>query len=335
MKITQFLILMTITSSLFSQTPKMTPGYLDSTQLYEFYSHYWFNLHHFAQQEALLNTARDSSIIPEETWQKLSRPDKEAIEKLITYYKDNLVDKDLRTNNYMYDFKHWILNQAQEINLDIPTDYKEHVKVLQAANQVYKKYFWPLHSKTNQKVLSDNLDFIRESEVELTTELARLTASEWQEEKVRVDICYFGKSSSYNIKNRPYTNLSPTHIVMNASFEADKPSGNWLEMLFHESSHNLIGSRTGFIAGTINNISAVTGQKAPRSLWHAYLFYFSGWVARDFLHSKGIEKYELYMVRQRVFSRHFPALDKHLPDYIEGKRTLHDVTLDIFSDLRN
>lgn len=335
MKITQLFILMFIATNLWSQASKLPPGYLDSTQLYEFYSHYWFNMHHFAQQEALLNTARDSTIIPEKIWKEMDSPAQESINDLVEYYKENLVEKDLRTSEYMYNFKHWILSQELQIEPNIPEVYKNHVELLQAADQAYQQHFWPLHSKTNQKVLSDNLDFIRESEVELTTELARLTASEWQEEKVRVDICYFGKSSSYNITNRPYTNLSPTHIVMNASFEADRPSGNWLEMLFHESSHNLIGSRTGFIAGTINNISAVTGQKAPRSLWHAYLFYFSGWVARDYLRSNGMDNYDLYMVRNGVFSRHFRALDKHLPDYIEGKRTLHDVTKAIFADLKN
>ena len=109
----------------------------------------------------------------------------------------------------------------------------------------------------------------------------------------------------------------------------DQPYGNWLELLYHETSHHLIGSRTGFVGGTITDVAQTTEGRLPNGLWHSYLFYFSGKVTQQLLQSEGIEDYTLYMVRNRVFSRTFPLLDKYLPGYLAGEKSLATVTAEI------
>ena len=321
-KITQLIlfVLLMIPSFLNAQASKFL-----ETERFAFYNHFWFNLHHFAKHEAVLNTHLDSSIIDTEEWKQLNTNEEISLKKLIEYYKKNLVDKDLRTDDYMFDFKLWVLTQEEDGLEEIPVAFSEHCQQLLSAQQAYKNHFWHKHRTANESIVQYNLQWIKDSEMELSEKLANLTYSYWQDEKIRVDLSFYAKADKWNTRDKPYTNLHPeTHIVMNT--DSNEYPGNWFELLFHESSHHLIRTRTGFVSGTINDISKTLNQKSPRQLWHAYLFYFSGKVVQEFLQENGVPNYELYMVRNRVFSRNFKLIDTHLPAYIEGKSTLHDVT---------
>ena len=55
------------------------PGYLDESNYYAFYSHYWLNLHHFLQQEALTNQVSKKSTVSEAVWKKMSGSDPEEV----------------------------------------------------------------------------------------------------------------------------------------------------------------------------------------------------------------------------------------------------------------
>ena len=331
-------ILLIGTTLLFGQhsktEPPKVPGYLGETSYYVFYSHYWFNMHHFFQQEALTSEVSQKSTIPETVWNQLSDPYKEKLNKVITYYKENLIDKDLRMSDYMSDFKQWVIAQDENGFSSLPDKFKEHLAQLLTVDKIYRDVFWQGHLASNQEILDDNLQLITNTEHHVVDTLSSLTRQRWQIDKIRVDINFFAKSSRRNMRNRPYTSLFPTHVVMNSSGAADTPRGNWLELLYHESSHHLISSVSGFIGGTIKDIEDATGEKAPRSLWHSYLFYFSGNVTQEALKTQGIEGYEPYMIRNKVFSRHLPHLEKHLPSYINHDLTLKDATERIINDFK-
>ena len=187
-------------------------------------------------------------------------------------------------------------------------------------------FFWMIHDAANQEILEINLPLITNTEEMVVDTLTTLTRQFWQAEKIRVDISYFAKSTPQNMRNRPYTALSPTHVVMNSCPGTNDPVGNWLELLYHESSHHLIGTVSGFIGGTIRDVADASGERSPFGLWHAYLFYFSGKATQKALASQGIEDYEIYMIRNKVFSRLIPHVVAHLPEYMHRRQTLKDVT---------
>ena len=100
--------------------------------------------------------------------------------------------------------------------------------------------------------------------------LVKLTRHEWEKEKIRVDISFHSKLE------RPYTTThEAVHVVMDSGNNANPP-GNWLELLFHESSHHLIFPSKCYVSEVIAVSETETGLKAPRSLWHAYLFILPG-----------------------------------------------------------
>lgn len=327
-----FIIIVFLFQALTAQ-PKQ-PGYLDETDKFEFYGHFWFNMHHFFQQEALIRKVADSTIIQKEILTKLDKKRLNLIDEVVTYYQQNLVEEDLRMSDYQSQFRKWIITQDEKSLQNIPNIFKTHCSHLISAAEAYRDFIWSTHISNIHKVLKENISLVRATEQQVAEDLSNLTKSRWQDEKLRVDMSYFAKSSQRNLRNRPYTSLFPTHVVMAAFPDANTLKGNWLELLYHESSHHLIGTSTGFVSGTIGDVSNIMGQKSPRGLWHAYLFYFSGIVTQRALVENGIKNYETYMYRYNVFGKYIPLLQLHLPDYMSSKSTLHDTTKGIISGLK-
>lgn len=313
-----------------SETPKA--GYQTQSNLFVFYNLYWFNMHHFLYHEAMMNSVADSTVIGEETLGKISKQESKVLDDAIDFYQTDLADRDLRTSEYMKAFRKWIIRH-ENLPSSIPSKFSSHIEMLKRFDPIYKKYFWPQHEASNQQILRKNLPLIERTEDSAAQWLSILTRQYWQEEKIRIDLVYFGKASADNWRHRPYTSLGPTHIVMNSAEAPNTPHGNWIELLYHEASHHLIGGNYGFVGGTIQDITKVIGVRGSRSLWHAYLFYFSGVVTKELLTNQGIADYTMYMVRYRVFYRYFPLLEKHLFPYIEREVTLHDATKELIEDL--
>ncbi|WP_462248687.1 hypothetical protein [Ekhidna sp.] len=300
----------------------------DTTKYYSFNVNYWFNLHHYLWLESFMQVNEDSTIID----QKLSKSEKVKLDKAISYYSENLIEEDLRTSDYMTAFKFWITNQNKVLN-EIPDQFREHMKALQEVSSVYEKVFWPIHEKACKSVLNEYLPLIIETEETFVQDITKLTRQFWQEEKLPVDITYVAKVTKWNLRNRPYTSLFPTYVVMNAIGENDV-KGNWLELLYHESAHHLILSSNYFVGGTINDVVETMDIKMPRQLGHSYLFYFTGQLTKQLLEKSGIVYDETYMVRNGLYKRYYPLLDKHLKAYMRRETTLVEATENIIEGLK-
>ncbi|MDX1406606.1 MAG: hypothetical protein R3330_00690, partial [Saprospiraceae bacterium] len=169
------------------------------------------------------------------------------------------------------------------------------------------------------------LDLIRRTEEQFVEQVTALTRQFWQFDPLHVDITYVAKATEWNLRNRPYTTIFPTHVVMNAIGE-NHVRGNWLELLYHESAHHLILTTSYFVGGTIRDVAETMGVRPPRQLGHAYLFYFTGVLTQNILGQEQIPYPETYMERNGTFGRYLPALQTHLTPYIERKLTLAEAT---------
>ncbi len=323
--LTHFLIIisLTIVSTSFGQT---VVQHRDTSKYYSFELNYWFNMHHFAWLESMLRTEIDSSQLTGKEHKKA----RVAVDQLVAYYVKGLVHEDLRTSDYMRDFKQWITG-SPDLN-NIPEQFIEHFEQLQKFDPIYQSEFWPGHKKVCLEVLNDNLELVRNTEEQFVEKHTEVTRQFWQEEKIKVDIVYVAKASKWNLRNRPYTSIFPTHVVMNAYGEAEVP-GNWVELLYHESAHPLILPGYYFVGGTIADVATKLSIKPPRQLWHAYLFFFTGEISRELFSQQAVTYPEIYMERNSVFSNYLPALKKHLTPYINNKVTLAEATESILLEL--
>lgn len=301
------------------------PGFLAESEHFIFFSHMWLNMHHYLYNTALVyrESGIDAAIEPA-TWERLDPIERRTVEDALKFYAGNMTDQDLRTGGYNYSFKRWVVQHAVESSLPDSEDFAEHVQILNGFQQIYADYDWAIHDSANKLVLRDNIDLIRKNESSFVESLTRLCKADWQDEKIRIDISFHSK------RDIPYTTTRPTtHIVMDSK-NSNSIKGNWFELLLHEASHQLITSRTGFVGGTVSDVVTVMDIRAPKQLYHAYLFYFSGRVAQDLLKKEGIVNYQIYMARKdMLFTPLVPLLDKHLSGYMVNKISLAEATREI------
>jgi len=297
------------------------PGFLTESEHFRFYSHLWLNMHHFLYNKAL--SYRKSGIeaaIEQDKWKKLNQNERQIIETILKFYSEKITHQDLRTGEYNYKFKRWVVQFSNENPLPSSDEFVEHSRLLNNVQVIYLNHFWVIHHSSNKRVLEENIGLIRKYENKFTENLTQLCKAEWQNEKIRIDISFHSK------RDIPYTTTRPTtHIIMD-SRNSNSLKGNWFELLLHEASHHLIKSSSGFVGGTISNVTAVLNSRRPGQLWHAYLFYFSGRVAQNLLKEEGMTDYELYMVRNNVFASSFPFLDGHLSRYLSNELNLAEAT---------
>ena len=323
----QIFIATLLTLSTFSLRAQASVEAVAQTQHFEFHINYWFNMHHFLWTEAFLNVHADSSLVEGQ----LSSEERAALNAAVNFYKENLVGQDLRSGDYMGAFREWIIDQRINIR-EIPDNFSVHMKHLLTFDGVYRTQFWSMHRNACEVVLSENLELIKTTEQAYVSEIEKLTRQRWQGDPIRVDITYFGKISKRNMRNRPYTNIFPTHVVMNTLGDNDI-KGGWLELLYHEAAHHLILGSSYFVSGTINDVAEINKLDIPRQLWHAYLFYLTGKLTQQILTEKGVDYPYTYMERNGIFSNQLPVLEEHLGAYMQRKITLADATLKILQAL--
>lgn len=291
------------------QEKKRTP--FSRTERFDFYINKWLNQHHFLYRIAE-DLAKDSSSqlgdLP--AFQELTVADLATATEAITYYQTHIIDKNLLFNSTLRTVKANLSQLPDQVSWKETSFEAALVAIWKAFEPVYEKYFWPSHSAKNEKTLEQHFDRITTFEGRALARLSQLAQAEWPAGKIRVDVSYYADWAG------AYTSTQPLHIVISTASVG--PEGDWVETLFHEASHSLIGGRKGKVATTIKEIAAESELVIPRQLWHAVLFYFAGSVIQDLLGEEGVD-YELFMLREKVFGQYHEQLDRHMKPYLQGE----------------
>lgn len=282
-----------------------------STERFDFYINKWLNQHHFLYRIAD-DLAKDSSSqlrdLP--VFKGLKAGELAIAKEAVTHYQEHIIDKNLLFNSELRTIKANLSLLPDQVSWEETTFKADLVAVWKAFGLVYEKHIWPNHKTRNEKIVAEHFDRIHSFEGRALSRLSQLSEAEWPAGKIRVDVSYYADWAG------AYTSTNPLHIVISTATVG--PEGDWIETLFHESSHSLIGGRKGKIAATIKEIAAESELVIPRQLWHAVLFYFAGNVIQDLLREEGVE-YQLFMLRENVFGQYHQQLAVHLKPYLEGK----------------
>lgn len=282
-----------------------------TTERFDFYINKWLNQHHFLYRVAE-DLAKDSSIqlgnLP--VFQTLTAADLATANEAVTYYQAHIIDKNLLFNSYLGTIKADLSQLPDQVAWEETTFKADLIAVWKAFGLIYEKHFWPNHKTRNEKIVVEYFDRIHSFEGRALSRLSQLAQAEWPAGKIRVDVSYYADWAG------AYTSTQPLHIVISTASVG--PEGDWVETLFHEASHSLIGGRKGKIAATIKEIAAESELVIPRQLWHAVLFYFAGSVIQDLLKEEGVD-YKLFMLRENVFGRYHEQLGTHMKPYLQGE----------------
>lgn len=299
---------------------------VESTDHFEFYINKWLNQHHFLFQSAKA-LAKDStkSLTSFPAWEQLNTQEQKITREAMAYYQANWVDKSLLFNGGLFEIKRMISFWSNDISSVQSDAHPALVHHWKAFSSIYDEYFWPEQLAQNKKVLGANISRIRAFEEEASMQLSKLSQAPWPKEKIRVDVTYLADWAG------AYTSVDPTHVVISTHEEG--PEGDWVETVFHEASHQLIGARRGAVSKAITEIAAKEELEIPRQLWHGVLFYFAGSVIRDFLIQEGVE-YELFMMREDVFKSYHEALTTSMDPYLAGEVSLEDALRNLLISLQ-
>lgn len=264
---------------------------IGETAYYEVHSNYWLNLHHFIYQSAKksqkdLVENQDSAI-----FSRLLAHERAPLDAAIEYYRNNLIEQSLLFN--LGSLKIWLLGQTDFVLQADTVDRNDLMEILQAASITYKANFWSRHHRQNVDVWEQDKALIMDMEQGTVGRISKFAQKEWPAERVRIDLTPYANWAGAYTSSRPFP-----HVVI-STYDQQVLSSQWIEIVFHESSHILF-SWDGPIQATIRMQQKERAVLLPRGMWHAILFYVCGRVVQKELKEREID-HQLYMRKHSVF----------------------------------
>jgi len=304
------------------------------TNLFEFHTGFWINLHHFLYRQAQLSEPQSGphnlalTRADTEELEQLSAPERNTWNDALTYYSrfvvkhDLLFDDDLiKTKNQLEDAE----LSSDLANVSISATLK--AALLKAA-PVYRKHWWARHNAESQEWISHLEPLVKRYGSTLSAEMASIYHEPWPQYPVRVDAVAYANWAG------AYTTDEPTRPTISTTDAANQGAAA-LEILFHETSHGMMGK----VMDAIH--SAEIGLNAQRpgaafhsgSIWHAVLFYTAGDLVAE-----QIPGYVPYADKNGLWARAWPGPDRSLIEqdwkpHMDGSVTLQQGLAKLVNDL--
>jgi len=268
------------------------PAQRQSALTFDFHSSFWINLHHrlFMQAQAFDAQKRSPLLPGGGAWNTLAYESLHemqltasqmsawngALEQYSRYTDFNLLDEPMSS----------IASALTIPDAQLPApDKLRHqglVQALLAAAPVYRTTQWPQDDRANRQWIAEVSPRATAVSSVVTVQLRHGYGDPFPIGPFRVDLTTFANWAGC------YTNTDPVHIFISprdmrnsGKLVAVPDRGNLaLEMLFHEASHSVVTPGYGEIGRAIENAAARRNAIEPDGLWHAFIFYTAGAVAR-------------------------------------------------------
>lgn len=277
-------------------------------RLFEFHSGFWINLHHFLYRQAQLSEpqsgAHNLALTKADTdeLEQLSASERTIWNDALTYYGGSIVKHDLLFDDDLIQIK----NQLEDAELS--SDLRE-VKIpaplkaaLLKAAPVYRKHWWARHNADNQEWVSHLEPLVQRYGSTLSTQMASIYREPWPQYPVRVDTVAYANWAG------AYTTDDPTRPTISTTDTANQGAAA-LEILFHETSHGMMGQVMGAIHSAESSLNAHRPGTAfhSGSIWHGVLFYTAGKLVAE-----QIPGYIPYADKNGLWLRAWPSPDRSL-----------------------
>ncbi|HMF56535.1 MAG TPA: hypothetical protein VK619_09340 [Pyrinomonadaceae bacterium] len=288
----------------------------DSTYPFEFHSGFWINLHHFLYEQALLRkqaaSARQqtNSAANPATINQLPQAEQQLWNSALDYYTDSMIKRDLLFDDNLVAINDRLAELEAASDLSRSGLNSDLVKILESVAPVYRAHWWPQHDRVNRFWIAVATPMVRQFSRTLIEQLARAYRAKWPAGLIRVEVVEYanwaGAYTSVDDAQKP-------HITM-CSADADNQGFSALELLFHESSHSMVGPNNGAVAEAIARECHAKNRPIPNGLWHAIIFYTAGELARRNLSEYGVSDYKPYGYRG-LYARAWPNFQRPLELY--------------------
>jgi hypothetical protein len=270
--------------------------------LFAFHSGGWTNLHHRLHHQATARRPPPAAAPPS--------PEHESWQAAVGYYRERFG----KTGGFGVVFDEELIAVHRRLTMldfdDQPTMLTgEHRRHLVAVKELDRDG-WPEQDAMNRAWIAALEPRLAEHGEAYVAALTALYGVAWPPRPIRVDVsCRAGPVGAYTVDD-------PVHITISSCDPAYAGDGA-LEMIFHEASHALVGP----IEDKIDAAAAALDQQAPRSLWHAVLFYTAGELTRRQLG----RDYVPYAQRRALWGGPMGSrapLEAEWQPYLDGERGL-------------
>jgi hypothetical protein len=273
----------------------------------------WMNLHHYLFGQAADGDQLVPNAVDLAAWRQLPAPERGSWERAIALYGERWSKNDLLFDDTNHQIKQRLALQGSAESLTLSDQGMDGLAAtLNDVAPSYQRSMWPAHRERNLAWAAAARPLVEQHGKALIERLSSLFRATWPAAPVRVDLCINSNWSG------AYTSTRPIHIVI-ASADKRNQGAYALEILFHESSHFMIGS----IREALKTVAAKQGVEEPPSLWHALLFYASGRAVAE-----RIPGHEMYADREGIWkgewAKYRPALAGAWQGYMDGRGTFED-----------
>jgi hypothetical protein len=306
----------------------------EQAKLFDFHIGFWINLHHFLYRQAQLSEPQSGphnlALTKADTdeLQQLSPPERVIWNDALTYYTLFVVKRDLLFDDDLIRTKDQLEDAEPSSDLANVTISLQLKAVLLKAAPVYRKHWWAQHDAENQKWISHLEPLIKRYGSTLSGQMVIIYEEPWPRYPVRVDTVAYANWAG------AYTTVEPTRPTISTTDAANQGAAA-LEILFHETSHGMIGKVMDAMHAAETSLNA--HRPGPvfhsGSIWHAVLFYTAGNLV-----SKQIPGYVPYADESGLWTRAWPSPDRSLIErdwkpHMEGSVPMQQSLTRLVSDL--
>lgn len=273
-----------------------------ATERFAFWSDPEVNLHFFlfqwASWEGQAPRGRWPVAVAErEELSALGEDERAAWQRAVDHYREHLIARNLLIDDEMKAIRNHLAGTAPAAASEL---VRATVAALAPALPIYERRWWPAHDEANRRWVEALAPLLVRVEGGLAARLAAAFGGSWPEEVVRVDVAaYANDLGAYSTEAA--SGPAPHVVVSSRDDSYAGPAA--VEMVFHEAGHSdtLIGAARNPLWSAVR--AAGAGEKAPRDLHHALLFYTAGELAREALTAAGVPDYRPYAEANGLWAR--------------------------------
>lgn len=311
---------------------KTPPLSVRAVPFFGFHSNFWVNLHQVLFHEALLRAGKPDRRLQNNA--PLAAPEMNEQEKTdwnaaIAFYAANFGSRRELFDDEMVKINAELAKQPDDGgSLNAPELHSEVAAVLQRAAPVYRKYWWPVHNKSNEDWIASQSARVRDFGPKIAAAMTKDLRQQWPAAPIRVDVCYYVPEIGH-----AYTTDRPPHTTFSSSAPTLADLSGF-ETLFHEASHSF--------ADTMGNALSAECEAAKKNcgdLWHAVLFYTAGVETRRALPPADHANFTPYAYKYGLYERgDYPkyrrALESDWQAYLDGKTSFAAAIHAMVADLQ-
>lgn len=305
------------------QTLNPSNAFKDS-DIFEFHSALWVNLHHYLYNEAFGRSAHQEPDI------RFTIEEQKTIETAITFYKTNFKNRDLLFDNGLKKINDDLSSAENKENLHGLKLEDGLAQILEGVKPIYVSHLWEKQNQENIQWISDAKKNLRLFGFPLKRKLEKVLNKKFLDIPYRIDVVHEANWAG------AYTSQSPSHTTI-SSGRASYDDYATLEMIFHEAIH------TGLfdvVSEKIEKEFATHKLNDIDHLWHAIHFFTVGEITREVLASHGIQ-YLPYAYANKLFSsdrkwgQYEPIIKRFWLPYLNGEMSLDESVKSIVDSVAN